>query len=63
MNKLIGGVALLPVGFTQQDGMLTPSMKLKRREIVVRWGPEIERLYREPSPTTSADRRTEIASL
>ena len=48
----IGGVALLPEGFTQQDGMLTPSMKLKRREIVVRWGPEIERLYREPSPTT-----------
>jgi long-chain acyl-CoA synthetase len=50
----IGGVALLPEGFTQQDGMLTPSLKLKRREIVVRWGPEIERLYREPSPTNSA---------
>jgi long-chain acyl-CoA synthetase len=44
----IGGLALVPGGFTLQNGMLTPSLKLKRREIVARWGPEIERLYREP---------------
>lgn len=43
----IGGIALLPEGFTQQNGMLTPSLKLKRREIVARWRLEIDRLYRE----------------
>ena len=58
----IGGVALLPEGFTLQNGMLTPSMKLKRREIVVRWRAEIERLYREPSPTTSVGPRTRTAN-
>jgi long-chain acyl-CoA synthetase len=41
----ISGFALLPEGFTQGNGMLTPSLKLKRREIVARWGAEIERLY------------------
>jgi long-chain acyl-CoA synthetase len=59
----IGGVALLPEGFTLQNGMLTPSLKLKRREIVARWRAEIERLYREPSPATSAAPRTRTASL
>jgi long-chain acyl-CoA synthetase len=58
----IGGIALLPEGFTLQNGMLTPSMKLKRREIVARWRAEIEHLYREPSPTTTAGQRTRTAS-
>lgn len=50
----IGGVALLPEAFTLQNGMMTPSLKLKRREIVARWHLEIERLYLAPSPTTNA---------
>ena len=59
----IGGLALLPEPFTLHNGMLTPSLKLKRREIVARWGAEIERLYREPSPATSAAPRTRTANL
>jgi long-chain acyl-CoA synthetase len=41
----IAAFALLPEGFTQQNGMLTPSLKLKRRHIVARWRREIEALY------------------
>jgi long-chain acyl-CoA synthetase len=41
----IAAFALLPRPFTQEDGMLTPTLKLKRREIVTRWGHEIDRLY------------------
>jgi long-chain acyl-CoA synthetase len=40
----IAAFALLPDGFTQDNGMLTPSLKLKRREILARWRPEIDRL-------------------
>jgi long-chain acyl-CoA synthetase len=39
--------ALLPEDFTQQNDMLTPSLKIKRRNVVVRWREEIERLYRD----------------
>jgi long-chain acyl-CoA synthetase len=39
--------ALLPEDFTQQNDMLTPSLKIKRRNVVIRWRGEIERLYRE----------------
>jgi long-chain acyl-CoA synthetase len=41
----IAAFALLPQPFTQEDGMLTPTLKLKRRAIVARWGHEIQRLY------------------
>jgi long-chain acyl-CoA synthetase len=43
----IAAFALLPEGFTQQNGLLTPTLKLKRREIVARWGSEIDRLDAE----------------
>jgi len=41
----IGSFLLLPEGFTQESGMLTPSLKLKRRAIVARWRAEIDGLY------------------
>jgi long-chain acyl-CoA synthetase len=37
--------ALVGEDFTQQNGMLTPSLKLKRARVVERWAGEIERLY------------------
>jgi long-chain acyl-CoA synthetase len=42
----IGAFTLLPEPFTQENGMLTPSMKLKRRKIVERWRQHIDLLYR-----------------
>ncbi len=36
---------LLPEGFTQENGMLTPSLKLKRKAIVARWRAELDRLH------------------
>jgi long-chain acyl-CoA synthetase len=39
--------ALLEEDFTQANDMLTPSLKLKRRNIVARYRDDIERLYRE----------------
>jgi long-chain acyl-CoA synthetase len=41
----VAAFTLLPEGFTEDNGMLTPSMKLKRRNVVERWRAEIERLY------------------
>jgi long-chain acyl-CoA synthetase len=40
---------LLPEDFTQQNDMLTPSLKIKRRNVMARWGGELEALYRTPS--------------
>jgi long-chain acyl-CoA synthetase len=37
--------AVLPEGFTIDNGMLTPSMKIKRHKIRERWGHVIARLY------------------
>ena len=42
----IAAFTLLPEPFTQENGMLTPSMKLKRRKIVERWRQHIDLLYR-----------------
>ena len=36
---------LVAEDFTQQNGMLTPSLKLKRRNVLQRWGQDIEKLY------------------
>jgi long-chain acyl-CoA synthetase len=57
----IAAFSLLAEGFTQENGMLTPSLKLKRREIVARWRDDIERLHeqaesRGPEPTVTAPR-------
>jgi long-chain acyl-CoA synthetase len=37
--------AILPEGFTIDNGMLTPSLKIKRHKIRERWSPQIEKLY------------------
>jgi len=37
--------ALLEEDFTQQNGMLTPSLKLRRQKVLERWGKKVERLY------------------
>jgi long-chain acyl-CoA synthetase len=41
----IAAFALIAEDFTEEAGMLTPSLKLKRRNVLLRWGQEIERLY------------------
>jgi long-chain acyl-CoA synthetase len=38
--------SLIPEDFSIQNDMLTPSMKLKRRNVLKKWGAEIEALYR-----------------
>ena len=43
--ELIRSFVLLPDAFTQDSGMLTPSLKLKRRNVAEHWNEEIERLY------------------
>jgi long-chain acyl-CoA synthetase len=43
----IRAFALLGEDFTQENEMLTPSLKLRRRKIVARWASSIELLYSE----------------
>jgi long-chain acyl-CoA synthetase len=38
-------IAIIPEDFTQDNGMLTPTLKLKRRKVLERWGKVIEQLY------------------
>jgi long-chain acyl-CoA synthetase len=38
-------VSLVPEEFTQQNEMLTPSLKVKRRVVMQRWGEKLQRLY------------------
>jgi len=40
-------IALLPNAFTPENGILTPTLKLKRREVHGRFGNSIETLYEE----------------
>jgi long-chain acyl-CoA synthetase len=37
---------VLSEDFTQDNDMLTPSLKIKRRNVMARWGGEVETLYR-----------------
>lgn len=34
--------------FTTENGMLTPTLKLKRRKVLERWGAALEKLYEQP---------------
>jgi long-chain acyl-CoA synthetase len=45
--------AFAPEPFTQENGTLTPSLKLKRHEIVRRWGALLEELYPERAGGTA----------
>jgi long-chain acyl-CoA synthetase len=40
---------LLAEDFTQQNDMLTPSLKIKRRNVMARWGAKLDALYRTPA--------------
>ena len=53
----IAAFSLLAEGFTQQNGMLTPSLKLKRRAIVARWREELDRLHAQADPAAAPARR------
>ena len=53
----IAAFSLLAEGFTQQNGMLTPSLKLKRRAIVARWRGELDRLHAQADPASPPARR------
>jgi len=48
--------AFVPEPFTQQNGLLTPSLKLRRAEILKRWGSLLEGLYAN-APAISSDER------
>ena len=39
-------IKLIAEDFTQENGMLTPKLSLKRRVVMQRWGQELENLYR-----------------
>jgi long-chain acyl-CoA synthetase len=41
----VGRFVLLGEDFTLQNGLMTPSLKLRRAAVLDRWGAEIERLY------------------
>lgn len=41
-------VCILGEDFTIDNGMLTPTLKLKRKEALVRYAPQIESMYTEP---------------
>jgi long-chain acyl-CoA synthetase len=51
--------ALISEDFTEKNGMLTPSLKVKRRKVLEKWGETINALYakkaeKKPAPAASA---------
>jgi long-chain acyl-CoA synthetase len=48
--------ALISEDFTQENGMLTPSLKVKRREVMKKWGPVLDALYgkKKEKPATAS---------
>jgi long-chain acyl-CoA synthetase len=51
----IRAFALIAEDFTQDNGLLTPSLKLKRRNVIERWRDEIVRLYDEDGPESASE--------
>ena len=45
---------LIPESFTTDNGMLTPSLKVKRRVVWQKFGPKIEALYAETPKKSKA---------
>ncbi len=46
--------ALIAEDFTADNGMLTPSLKLKRRNVLEKYGTMIDALYKKPKPAKSS---------
>ena len=47
--------ALISEDFTQENGMMTPSLKVKRREVMKKWGPTLDALYvKKPAKPAAA---------
>ena len=42
----IRNFALISEDFTQENGMLTPKLSVKRRNVMQKWGGELEKLYK-----------------
>ncbi len=40
---------IMPEEFTVENGLLTPTLKLKRKEVVKKYAAEIEAMYTKPS--------------
>jgi long-chain acyl-CoA synthetase len=53
--------ALIAEDFTTDNGMLTPSLKLKRRKVLEVHGPVIEALYAKRAAKAQAPARTATA--
>jgi long-chain acyl-CoA synthetase len=51
----IQAFALITEDFTEENGLLTPSLKLKRRNVVERWRDEIVRLYEQDGASGGSD--------
>ena len=57
--------ALIGEDFTTENEMLTPSLKLKRRAVLAKWGGLLEELYakkRERSVDASAKKKAEASA-
>ena len=52
--EAIRDFALITEDFTTDNGMLTPSLKLKRRKVIETYGTIIDRVYANPPPRTRA---------
>jgi long-chain acyl-CoA synthetase len=54
---------VLPIDFTQETGELTPTLKLKRKVIIDRYGEWIEEMYGADAPDTDAITDPRIGTL
>jgi long-chain acyl-CoA synthetase len=50
--------ALIPKEFTTEDDLLTPSLKVKRRNVVARYKDVLEGLYSSPPPRSDDGMRS-----
>ena len=54
---------ILPIDFSQETGELTPSLKLKRKVVVERYGQWIEAMYEADAPDVAAITDRHVATL
>ncbi len=51
----VRGFVLQAEGFTPENGMLTPSLKVKRRAVIAKYGDSIDALYSDANPLIGRD--------